>query len=59
MYDLKILSKFGLFLISKAFYNLPFSFPTSICNHPKLISFGIETLIALKKGLETLVDYFF
>jgi hypothetical protein len=55
---LKILSKFGLSCTSKSFNDLPFNFPLHIHTHPELITFWIETLVALKKGLEILVEIF-
>jgi hypothetical protein len=53
---LKILFKFGLSRISKTFNDLPFGFALHIHTHPKAITFWIETLMALKKRLEILVD---
>ncbi len=53
-YDLKILSKFDLFRTLEAFNDLPFSL--RIHTHLEPITFWIETLVALKKSLEILIE---
>ncbi len=55
-YDLNVLFKVGLSCISKTFNDLPFGFPLHIHTYPKVITFWIETLMALNKRLEILVD---
>jgi len=51
MYDLKILSKFGLYRTLKTFKVLSHNFPFHICIQLVPMTFCMETLTVFKKSL--------